>query len=88
MTNKEAIEIVEDIGFYVSLLDSQREALDRLVQIARDYDALMNMTCVKISKEDEEKIIDKLNEIGNIGYMVSAEDMHKALERENDRGTD
>ena len=34
MTNKEAIDIVENIGFYVPLLDFQKEALDKLIKIA------------------------------------------------------
>lgn len=35
MTNQEAIEIVEDIGFYVPLLDSQKEALEKLINTAK-----------------------------------------------------
>lgn len=40
MTNQEAIEIVEDIGFYVPLLDSQKESLEKLIQTTKDYDVL------------------------------------------------
>ena len=43
MTNQEAIEIVEDIGFYVPLLDSQKEALEKLIQTAKEYDILMGI---------------------------------------------
>jgi len=75
MTNKEAIEIVESMMFNmgaegIRISRNEDEAIEKLIQTAKDYDALMNMTCVKISKEDEEKIIDKLNEVGNIGICV------------------
>lgn len=40
MTNQEAIDIVEDIEFYVPLLDSQKEALNKLIQTAKDFDVL------------------------------------------------
>lgn len=41
MTIKEAIEIIEDIEFYVPLLDSQKEALNKLIQTAKEYEALI-----------------------------------------------
>ena len=63
LTNKEAIEIVEDIGFYVPLFDSQKEALDKLIKIAEatrwieltgDLSMLFNLdpNRYKINKED------------------------------------
>ena len=81
MTNKEAIEIVNNsiILNKDEFYPDELEAFKRLIQTAKDWDALMNMTCVKISKEDEEKIIDKLNEVGNVGYIMSADDYEKAM---------
>ena len=63
MTNKEAIDIVENIGFYVPLLDFQKEALDKLIKIAEatrwvkltgDLSTLFDLdpTRYKINKED------------------------------------
>lgn len=63
MTNQEAIEIVEDIGFYVPLLDSQKEALEKLINTAKtirwvklmgDLSILFDLdpTRYKINKED------------------------------------
>ena len=97
MTNKEAIKIVEDMIESMNDIDvlyaHEQDALTQLIQTAKDYDALINMSCFNISnisKEDEEKLIDKLNEVGNVGYMISVEDMKKHLEKwtKNDRRTD
>jgi hypothetical protein len=63
LTIKEAIEIVEDIGFYVPLLDSQKEALEKLisnaeatrwVKLTGDLSMLFDLdpTRYKINKED------------------------------------
>ena len=63
MTNNEAIKIVENIGFYVPLLDFQKEALDKLIKIAEatrwvkltgDLSTLFDLdpTRYKINKED------------------------------------
>ena len=63
MTNKEAIDIVENIGFYVPLLDFQKEALDKLIKIAEatrwvkltgDLSTLFDLdpNRYKINKED------------------------------------
>ena len=63
MTNNEAIKIVENIGFYVPLLDFQKEALDKLIKIAEatrwvkltgDLSILFDLdpTRYKINKED------------------------------------
>ena len=40
MTNQEAIEIVEDIGFYVNLSKRQEDALNQLIKTAKEYDVL------------------------------------------------
>jgi hypothetical protein len=92
MTIKEAIDIVEDIGFYVPLLDSQKEALNKLIQTAKDYDELImtipiwrcnpSYSCKEIG-EALHKVAESVG--GHGGYIVSAEDIHTALERDNEK---
>ena len=69
MTNKEAIEIVEDMMFNMSA-----EGLRISCEEDEAIDVLIRNT----------KAIEALNEVGNVGYMVSAEDIKKELERENE----
>ena len=68
MTVKEAIEIVEDIGFYVPLLDSQKEALEKLIQTAEairwitvigDLSMLFDLDPNRYKINKEEWIIEK-----------------------------
>lgn len=42
MTHQEAIEIVEDIGFYVPLLDSQKEAIKIVIHDTKNWNEMIN----------------------------------------------
>ena len=63
MTNKEAIEIVNNL----IRLNKEEFYPDEL----EAFDILLKNT----------QVIETLNEIGNVGYIISAEDMKKVLER-------
>ena len=65
MTNQEAIKIIEDM---IKSMDD----IDVLYDFEKDaLNILLKNT----------QAIEALNEVGNIGYIVSAEDLYKALER-------
>ena len=69
MTNREAIAIVENMMFEMGT-----EGL----RITRDEEEAIDILLRNT------KTIEALNEFGNVGYMISAEELHKALEKEND----
>jgi hypothetical protein len=94
MTNQEAIKIVEDMIFNMSaegirISRDEDEAVEKLIQTAKDYDELImtipiwkcnpSYSCKEIG-EALHKVAESVG--GHGGYIVSAEDIHKVLERE------
>ena len=70
MTNQEAIKIVEDMIESMNGIDvlyaHEQDALNQLIKTAKKYDEFEEL-CTRIG--------------GHGGYMISAEDMHKALKK-------
>lgn len=95
MTNQEAIEIVEDIvediGFCVPLIQNQEEAIKIVIHDAKNLNEMINniphwtidksYNCEEVG-EALHKVAESIG--GHGGFLVSAEDIHKALERERE----
>jgi hypothetical protein len=90
LTNKEAIEIVEDIGFYVPLLDFQKEAIKIVIHDAKNWNEMINNIphCTDYKPHSCEEIGEGLHKIiaeidgghGGYGDLLRADGALRELE--------